>query len=235
MAGLLLAALLPGPAAAQWTNNRGYQLVQRVDDVLFGIDNLGLQILDRRHVAGRLLRVNASQPDPVRGNTPFVADCGRPLRFALVPDTVRGRPDPAVLEFSEVKVLDGSWAAVEFACESTRQPARAAQVARELYERGGPPDTLTLYCDLQPDGSDDVRRGVEVRFSEDADAVAVNRQWLSSGKVGPQQVEFGTHSKWRIQRDSLEVRRVTPSGETAFSARCDKRPGAAAAPPRSGG
>lgn len=226
---LLLAALLPSAASAQWTSNRSYQLLQRVDDVLFGIDNLGLVILDRRHVSGRLLRINASQPDPVRGNTPFVADCGPPLRFALVPDTVRGRPDPAALEFQEVKVLDGSWAAAKFACESTQQPARAALVARALYERGGPADTQTLYCDLQPDGSDDVRRGVEVRYSEEANAVAVNHQWLSSGKVGPELVEFGVNSKWRIQRGSLEVQRVTASGETAFSARCDKRPGAAPA------
>lgn len=223
---LLVAA---APTAAQWTHNRGYQLLQRVDDVLFGVDNLGLVILDRRFVAGHLVRVNASQPNPVRGNTPFVADCQKPLRMALVPDTMKGRPQPEQLEFTEVKVLDGSWAAVEFACESTRQPARAATVAKDIYERGGPADLQTLYCDLQPDGSDEARPGVEVRYSESANAVAVNRQWLSSGHVSAAEVEFGVNSKWRIQRQSLEVRRVTPSGEMAFSGKCDKRPPGVAA------
>ncbi len=230
---LLLAGFAAMPASAQWTHNRGFQLLQRVDDVLFGVDNLGLVILDRRHVAGFLVRVNASQPNPVRGNTAFVADCQKPLRMALVPDTMKGRPEPDKLEFAEVKVLDGSWAAVEFACESTRQPARASAVAKALYERGGPDDVQTIYCDLQPDGSDEARSGVEVRYSESANAVAVNRQWLSSGHVSATEVEFGVNSKWRIQRRNLDVRRVTASGEMAFSGRCDKRPpGISAQSPR---
>ena len=231
-AALMALLVVSSPVAAQWTHNRGYQLLQRVDDVLFGVDNLGLVILDRRYVAGHLLRVNASQPTPVRGNTAFVADCQKPLRMALVPDTMKGRPQPEQLEFAEVKILDGSWAAVEFACESTRQPARAAVVAKELYERGGPADVQTLYCDLQPDGSDEARSGVEVRYSESANAVAVNRQWLSSGHVNAAEVEFGVNSKWRIQRQSLDVRRVTASGELAFSGMCDKRPPGGAPQPR---
>ena len=49
---LVLVLALPTPAPAQWASNRGYQLLQRVDDVLFGVDNLSLVILDRRYVAG---------------------------------------------------------------------------------------------------------------------------------------------------------------------------------------
>ena len=123
---------------AQWSNNRGYQLLQRVDDVLFSVDNLSLVILDRRYVAGTLVRVNVHQPNPVRGSAQFVADCQKPLRLALRPAHASGRAVPAELEFAPVKMLDGSWAAAEFACESTRQPERASRLAKEIFERGGP-------------------------------------------------------------------------------------------------
>ena len=226
VAAMLLA--LPSLSPAQWASNRGYQLLQRVDDVLFGVDNLSLVILDRQHVAGILVRVNVDQPEPVRGRTGFVAECAKPLRFAIVPASQKGRPNPAQLEFAVAKVLDGSWFAAEFACESTRQPGRASRIARELYERGGPPDTRTLYCELQPDGSTETRAGVEVRFSEEANAVAVNRQWLSSGQVLADEVQFGTIGVWRVDRKDLHVRKTIGSGEMVFSGSCDRRPPAAA-------
>jgi len=224
----LLLAMAPQLAWAQWTHNRGYQLLQRVDDVLFGVDNLSLRILDRRFVAGTLVRVNVHQPSPVRGSAGFVADCNKPMRLALLPADAPARPDPQTLEFAEVKVLDGSWVAAEFACESTRQPARAASVARDLFERGGPADLQTIYCELQPDGVEEARSGVEVRYSEAANAVAVNRQWLSSGQVSATEVVFGTNSKWHINRQALDVRRTTANGEMLFSGSCDRRPPARA-------
>lgn len=224
---LVLASLLPTSAGAQWRSNHGYQLLQRVDDVLFGLDNISLVILDRRHVAGTLLRINVSQPSPVRGRTDFVVDCQKPLRFAMVPTGSQGPPRPENLEFAPAKILDGTWFAAEFACEVTRQPARAAQLARDLFERGGPDDTQTVYCELQPDGSEQARPGVEVRFTESADAVAVNRQWLSSGSVTAQEVRFGTNSIWHVDRQALHVRRMAPGGEMLFSGSCDRRPPAA--------
>jgi len=228
---VMLAMLLPTPAWAQWSSNRGYQLLQRVDDVLFGMDNLSLVILDRRHVAGTLLRINVLQPSPVRGRTDFVADCQKPLRFAMVPASASGRPQPETLEFAPARVLDGTWFAAEFACEVTRQPGRAARLARDLFERGGPEDMQTVYCELQPDGSEQTRPGVEVRFTESADAVAVNRQWLSSGSVSPEEVRFGTNSTWHVDRKALHVRRTAPGGEMLFSGSCDRRPPPAARQP----
>lgn len=219
----LLLALLPLPGAAQWTSNRGYQLLQRVDDVLYGMDNLSLVILDRRHVSGTLLRINVHQPSPVRGSTRFVADCDKPLRFAEVPATMPGRPQPERLEFAPAQILDGTWFAAEFACEVTRQPGRAARLARDLFERGGPPDMQTVYCELQPDGSDQTRPGVEVNFSDSTDAVAVGRQWMSSGSVSATEVRFGTNSTWHVDRQALHVRRTAPSGEMLFSGTCDRR------------
>ena len=224
---LFLALVLPTSAGAQWRSNHGYQLLQRVDDVLFGMDNVSLVILDRRHVAGTLLRINVSQPSPIRGRTDFVVDCQKPLRFAMVPAGSQGPPRLENLEFAPAKILDGTWFAAEFACEVTRQPARAAQLARDLFERGGPDDTQTVYCELQPDGSEQARPGVEVRFTESADAVAVNRQWLSSGSVTAQEVRFGTNSTWHVDRQALHVRRTAPGGEMLFSGSCDRRPPAA--------
>ncbi len=217
-------AIACGASQAQWASNRGYQLLQRVDDVLFGVDNLSLQILDQTHVTGTLLHINVDKPFPVRNRIAFVADCGKPMRLAIRTGDTRARPELATLEFADVAFLDGSWAAAEFACESTRQPGRASQVARVMFERGGPPDMQTVYCDLQPDGSAELRQGVEVRFSPSANAVAVNRQWLSSGSVTDEEVRFGSVSKWRINRQALDIRRSSPTGEMLFSAQCDRRP-----------
>lgn len=222
LVGLALA-LATLSAHGQWVSNRGYQLLQRVDDVLFGVDNLSLQILDRSHVAGTLLQLNVHKPYPVRSRVDFVAQCGQPMRLALRTGDTRQPVLPGTLEFAEVSWLDGSWAAAEFACETTRQPGRAAQVARAMYERGGPPDMQTLYCDLQPDGSNEVRKGVEVRFSPSANVVAVNQQWLSSGSVTAEEVRFGTNSIWRINRQALDIRRSAPGGEMLFSGLCDRR------------
>ena len=223
--GLLLACLASG-AQAQWTSNRGYQLLQRVDDVLFGVDNLALRILDRTHVAGTLLEINVLKPYPARSRIAFVADCGKPMRLAIRSGDTRAAPVLDQLEFAGLSWLDGSWAAAEFACESTRQPGRAAQLAREMFERGGPPDVQTIYCELQPDGSTEVRKDVEVRFSASANAVSVNQQWLSSGSVTDEEVRFGANSVWRINRQALDIRRTAPGGEMLFSGLCERRPSA---------
>ena len=223
---LLVACLAAssGASVAQWTSNRGYQLLQRVDDVLFGVDNLSLRILNQRYVAGTLLQLNVDRPHPARSRIEFVADCGKPLRFAIRPGTASADAGPESLEYSDVALLDGSWFAAEFACESTRQPAGAAKIARDLFERGGPPDMVTIYCDLQPDGSQELRSGVEVRYSASSSAVVVNRQWLSSGSVTPEEVRFGANSKWRINRQALDIRRTAVHGEMLFSGQCDRRP-----------
>ena len=221
---LLLLASVASTAQAQWSSNRGYQLLQRVDDVLFGVDNLALRILDRNHVAGTLQRINALQPLPLLGQVDFVVDCRAPMRFAIVLQGSAAKAQPAELEYADVALLDGSWASAEFACESTRQPARAARIARAIYERGGPSDMQTIYCDLQPDGSAEVRHGVEVRYSASANAVAVNQQWLSSGSVSEDEVRFGANSKWRINRVALDIRRSARDGEMLFSGLCDRRP-----------
>lgn len=219
----LVLALLACPVQGQWASNRGYQLLQRVDDVLFGVDNLSLRILDRNHVAGTLMQLNVHKPYPVRSRVEFVAQCGQPMRLAIRTGDTGAPAQPQALEFAEVSWLDGSWAAAEFACESTRQPGRAAQLARAMYERGGPPDMQTIYCDLQPDGSAEVRKGVEVRFSPVANVVAVNQQWLSSGSVTDEEVRFGVNSIWRINRQALDIRRSAPGGEMLYSGLCDRR------------
>ena len=208
----LLLVMASGLVHAQWTSNRGYQLLQRIDDVLFGIDNLSLEILDRDHVAGTLLRINVDKPYPLRGQTDFVVDCRKPMRMAVRTGTRQARVDPGKLEYVDVVLLDGTWASAEFACESTRQPGRASQVARHIYEKGGPDDMQTIYCDLQPDGSDEVRHGVEVRYSASASAVAVNQQWLSSGSVTEDEVRFGLNSRWRIHRPAPMRKHVLRNG-----------------------
>ena len=216
----------------------GLQLVQRVDDVLFGVDPISLAPLGNRHVSGVLVRVNASRPSPVLGYSHFVADCKKPLRMAIVAtaqspldlapqgSSARARYSAAtaVVEdgvFSKTSMLDGSWAVAEFACDSTQRPARTAQIARELFERGGPSDMRTALCDLQTDGDRQTRQDVEVRFSDSEKVVAVNKQWLSSGRVTETEISFGSGpARWRIDRAAAEASLVHPGGKVMFVGSC---------------
>ena len=232
-----------GPAwaepAANLPASKDMQIVQRIDDVLVGVDAVSLQIVDRSHVSGTYFLINLHQPSPVAGNADFVVDCQGPLRIATLESSLpsgslktetpplqrrSGPLDMAQLVFAPVHMLDGTWLVAEFACRSSSQPGRARQIARQLLEQGGPPDTRTLYCDLRADGSTQVRRGVELRFSEQEDAVAVNRQWLSSGFVDDKEVVFGSGAQWIVDRQASRARLVAPGGEVLYAGHCDSRP-----------
>jgi hypothetical protein len=233
------AALVCAQPAANASTSKDMQIVQRIDDVLVGVDAVSLQILDRRYVSGTYFLINLHQPSPVSGNADFVADCQVPLRVATLESTLpsgslktetpplqrrSGPLDTAQLVFSPVHMLDGTWQVADFACRSSSQPGRARQIARQLLEQGGPPDMRTLYCDLRADGSTQVRRGVELRFSEQEDAVAVNRQWLSSGFVDDKEVVFGSGAQWIVDRQASRARLVAPGGEVLYTGLCDSRP-----------
>lgn len=224
--------------AAQAGSGKGVQLVQRVDDVLYGVDPISLAILSNRYVSGVMVKVNANQPSPVLGYSHFVADCQSPLRFAIVSSaqspvdltsqgaSSRARYDAAkaavdAATFSKVGMLDGSRSVAEFACSSTQRPARIAQIAKELFEKGGPGDMRTALCDLQPDGTAQTREDVEVRFSDSEKVVSVNRQWLSSGRVTDGEISFGSGgARWRIDRDTAEASLVRPGGKVSFVGSC---------------
>ena len=228
-----------GSAASSATSSgKGVQLVQRVDDVLYGVDPISLAILSNRYVSGVMVKVNAHQPSPVLGYSHFVADCQSPLRFAIVSSaqspvdlapqgsSSRARNDAAkaavdAASFSNVGMLDGSRSVAEFACSSTQRPARTAQIARELFEKGGPGDMRTALCDLQPDGAAQVREDVEVRFSDSEKVVVVNKQWLSSGRVTDGEISFGSGgARWRIDRNTAEASLVRPGGKVSFVGSC---------------
>ena len=223
---------------SDYSYSKGLQLVQRVDDVLYGVDPISLALLGNRHVSGVLVRVNASQPSPVLGYSHFVADCKKPLRLAVVASAqspldltpqgpsarARYAAAAAALEqgaFLKATMLDGSWSVAQFACDSTQRPARTAQIAKELFEKGGPTDTRTALCDLQPDGTAQTREDVEVRFSDSENVVAVNQQWLSSGRVTDAEISFGSGgARWRIDRNTAEASLVRPGGKVSFVGSC---------------
>ncbi len=227
---------------SDYSYNKGLQLVQRVDNVLFGVDPISLAPLGNRHVSGVLVRVNASQPSPVLGYSHFVADCKKPLRMHIVataPSPLELAPQGAsararysaataaiegVGVFAKAHMLDGSWAVAEFACDSTQRPARTAQIARELFDNGGPSDMRIALCDLQTDGDLRTRQDVEVRFSDAEKVVAVNKQWLSSGRVTDSEISFGSGAaRWRIDRAAAEASLVHPGGKVAFVGSCIAR------------
>ena len=250
---LLLVAfallVLPCPGHAQGMppsgagGGSGFQLVQRVDEVLFGVDPVSLGLIDNRYVSGTFVRVNVLRPSPVIGYTSFVADCASPQRIAISESasatedrhaerflSQRRTQDHKLqlgsLEFVEPRVLDGTRFVTEFVCEVTRQPARAARLARELFDKGGPEDLKTVYCDMQVDGGKEVRTGVQVRFSEAQDVVAVERQWLSSGFVTEQEVVFGTGGvQWILDRATLHSKLIQKGAKAPmFTSVCDTRP-----------
>jgi hypothetical protein len=163
----------------------------------------------------------AAQPDP--GQYAFCRGLRAAAAFCRGAGHDAGRPQPERLEFSPAQILDGTWFAAEFACEVTRQPGRAARLARELFERGGPPDMQTVFCELQPDGSDQTRPGVEVQLQR-IRRCGGGQPAVAEFRLGrAEEVRFGTSSTWHVDRKALHVRRTAPSGEMLFSGACDRR------------
>jgi hypothetical protein len=215
------------------------QIVQRIDDVLVGVDAVSLAVISRRHVAGSYFLINLHRPSPLVGTAEFVADCQSPPRMATLASSLPSgtlQPETPVLQrratamdidslhFSPVHMLDGSWMVAEFACRSTSQPGRARQIAQELREKGGPPDMRSLWCDLQADGSTLTRRNAEVRFSAADDAVAVNTQWLSSGFVVDTEVVFGSGAQWVVDRQGGRARLLGAGASPLFVGACRNTP-----------
>jgi hypothetical protein len=224
---------------------KDFQMVQRIDDVLVGVDTISLEVLGSRHVLGSYFLINLRQPSPIAGRADFVADCQSPPRIATLSSTLpsgslspdapvlppqrrAGRIDVSQLAFSNVHMLDGTWLVAEFACQASGQPGRAVQLARKSMEMGGPPDMQTLYCDLQTAGKREVRRGVEIRYSEGEDAVVVNRQWLSSGYVTDKTVVFGSAAQWEVERGGRRARLINSDGKVLFTGACSKQARSAA-------
>ena len=239
--GVALAVGLGAAAAmAQSAAPASFHLVQRIDETLVGVDPVALDVLGRDHVAGTYFLVHAKQPTPLIGYANYVVDCRPPLRIATVnavmpsgrlepatpfeqPPRRTGAVDLTVLRFTPVQVMDGTRMVAEFSCRASSAPGRARQIAQELAEQGGPPDSTRLYCALQPDAGG-TPRPVEVRFSPAEDVVAVNGQWLSSGFLVGDEVVFGSGAQWRIDRGTRVARLVRDDGVVLHTGSCDSRP-----------
>ena len=237
----VLGVLLLGLACssfAQTGQGKGVLLVQRIDDVLYGVDPISLALVDSHHVSSVLVRVNANQPSPALGYNHFVADCRLPMRVAtlstatspldLTPQGASARARLAVAtaalasaNFVKANMLDASRATAEFACASSQRPARAVQIAKDLFENGGPADMRTALCDLQPNGASLIREDVQVRFSDSEKVVSVNNQWMSTGTVTDAEISFGSGpARWRIDRNTADASLVGSGGRVIFMGSC---------------
>lgn len=234
---LAVALLATAPQAQP-----AFHMVQRIDEMLVGVDAIALDVVGRDHVAGTYFLVHAHKPTPLVGYANYVVDCREPRRIAILssvmpsgrlepeqpfqqPPRRSGAVDPTALTFGAVHVMDGTAFVAAFSCQASSAPGRAAQIAAELAARGGPPDSTSLYCDMRPDSGRDPRR-VEVRWSEAEQAVAVNGQWLSSGFVSGDEIVFGAGAQWRVDRRKRQARLVRDNGRQLFKGDCDSRPGA---------
>ncbi len=237
-----LALLLFVTACSAWAQAtaqiKSVLLVQRIDDVLYGVDPISLAIVDSHHISGVLVKVNADKPSPALSYTHFVADCRLPLRLALLataaspldltPQGASARARLAAASaslssglFFRTSMLDGSRSAAEFACATSQRPARAIQIAKDLFENGGPSDMRSALCDLQPNGANLTREDVLVRFSDAEKVVSVNHQWMSTGTVTNAEISFGSGpARWRIDRDTAEASLVTTAGKVVFMGSC---------------
>ncbi|PZP95538.1 MAG: hypothetical protein DI587_22305 [Variovorax paradoxus] len=228
----LTAAAQPAPAT--------FHMVQRIDEMLVGVDAIALDVVDRDHVAGTYFLVHAQRPSPLVGYANYVVDCRTPQRIAILnsvmpsgrlepeqpfvqPPRRSGRTDLARLVFEPVHTMDGTALVARFSCEASGAPGRAAQIAAELAARGSPPDSRSLYCQMQPDAGQAARR-VEVRYSAAENAVAVNGQWLSSGFVAGDEVVFGVGAQWRVDTRKRHARLLRDNGRQLFKGDCDTRP-----------
>ena len=237
---------LPSGKPSNLPSGKGPLLIQHIDDILVGVDPLSLAVVDRDHVSGVLVRVRAKQPQPPLNYSHFVANCQGGLKIVvlgtgaspldLTPQGASARArlqDAATLlagkdsaqRFQPSSLRDGTRAAVQFACNASQRPAQAAQIAKELYDNGGPWDLRTALCDLQPDGTVITREDVEVRFSDSEKVVVVNKQWFSNAEVTDSEISFGTGSaRWRIDRNSAEASLVDSTGKTLFAGSCIAKP-----------
>ncbi len=240
IAGCIGATLAGAVPAALAQAAPPFHLVQRIDEMLVGVDTIALDVVGRDHVAGTYFLVHARKPAPMIGYANYVVDCREPRRLAVLssvmpsgrlepetpflqPPRRTGQIDVAQLSFGAVHVMDGTAFVAAFSCQASSSPGRAAQIARELVEQGGPADTQSLYCDMQPDSGKSPRR-VEVRFSPADDVVAVNGRWLSSGFLVKDEVVFGAGAQWRIDRRKLTARLVRDNGKQLYKGSCDTRP-----------
>lgn len=249
---LVAGALAVLPAGAQVAQRnppaqavgKGPLLLQRIDDVLWGVDPISLAVVDRQHVSAILVRVNAHKPSPPLNYSHFVADCRGAMQLAvlssaaspmdLTPEgaSARARAQAAAsalasgsAKFVKLHMLDGSRALAEFACAASQRPSQAAALAKEVLDNGGPRDMRAALCDLQPDGVFVTREDVTVRFSDSEKVVSVNHQWLSSGKVTDTEISFGSGSaKWRIDRNSAEASLIDSTGKILFAGSCVAQP-----------
>ena len=237
VAVLLIAASVDGFAQTA-SQAKSVLLVQRIDDVLYGVDPISLALVDSHHVSGVLVKVHADKPSPALSYTHFVADCRLPLRAALLataaspldltPQGASARARLAAASaslsrglFVRTTMLDGSRSAAEFACATSQRPARAVQIAKDLFENGGPSDMRSALCDLQPNGANLTREDVLVRFSDAEKVVSVNHQWMSTGTVTDAEISFGSGpARWRIDRDTAEASLVTATGKVVFMGSC---------------
>lgn len=232
------------PTSAQ---SKAVLLVQRIDDVLYGVDPISLALVDAHHVSGVLVRVNASlsgnvsRPSPPLSYSHFVADCRLPLRLAtlatastpfdLTPQGASARARLASANaalggsaFIKTNMLDVSRSTAEFACATSQRPARAVQIAKDLFENGGPSDMRTALCDLQPNGANQTREDVSVRFSDSEKVVSVNNQWMGTGTVTDTEISFGSGpARWRIDRNTAEASLVNAAGKVMFMGSCVAR------------
>ena len=229
-------------AQAQSGNPKGVQLVQRIDDVLIGVDPISLAVVDNRYVTGIYVRVSAdvtgAKPAAPLGYTHFLADCRAPMRFAVIStaatpfdltpqgSSFRARHEAAqaavkAITFKQVGMLDASRTVATFACQASLSPSVVVKIAHDLFEKAGPSDLRSALCDLRPNGGEDTREDVEVRFSDSEKVVAVRQQWMSTGKVTDAEISFGSGPlRWRIDRNAAEASLVTPEGKIIFVGSC---------------
>ncbi len=237
------ASPMPG-SAPSGGYAKGVQLVQRIDDGLFGVDPLSLIPVGSRFVSGIQLRVSAGAPITPPHYSHFLADCEWPMRLATLSRAatpfdltaqgasmraraaaanaaLAGHPAAVAVNFLPLATLDASRAVAEFACTSSQRPAQAAQIAQSLFAHGGPADLRSALCDLRPDGASATREDVEVRFSDSEKVVAVDKQWLSSGKVSDTEISFGSGAaRWTIDRATAEATLIGNNGRVMFAGSC---------------
>ncbi len=242
---MFAVALAAVNSAAQSPSGKGPLLLQRIDDVLYGVDPISLAIVDNRYVSAILVRVNAAKPHSPLNYTHFVADCKGAGQVAFLAVSVspmdltpqgasfRARLQavqaalsaPGGAKFAKPAMLDGSRNMADFVCAASQRPSQAVALAKGILENSGPTDLRTALCDLQPDGVFVTREDVTVRFSDREKTVSVNNQWLTSGQVTPTEISFGSGTaKWRIDRASAEANLIDSTGRVIFAGSCVEKP-----------
>ena len=215
------------------TQERDFRVVQQVDDVVYGVDRLSLELASGgRYVyavmLAQKLSAAGSGPSTNLWQGQYLVECLETprLRVSLGPPVlgvaVAVAPANGAPDFKS-NWLDGTRNAADFACRAIKEPESALRIAQDTRESDGPKDIKVLTCSLADARSGQDKHAYEVRFSDTEGTVALSGVWRRSATVTATEIKLTLSGDyvWRIDRRSGAITMEQPRFGVLGSGQCE--------------